>query len=232
MYTVRLEPGTGKVLGPPEKLVDRYEGFNYWPSYSKDGKYLAYCSQQDDTGYDRGGNALCILNLETGEEQVFFREFRRLGFDLIRNPHWSPDNRSIVLNGSKINGSGGIYRIDIQTRNIIQIVQGDAVFMAGPAISIDAKTLLYQRHDKKNNRVQFVTRNIESGDEKVICTISGNEDPLFPELSPDGKWLCYPSRDIFYLMPHAGGEPRKVFEIKGQVFFNRLAVKESFRKTI
>ena len=112
VYTVRLEPGTGKVLGAPEKLVDRYEGFNYWPSYSTDGKRLAYCSQRDDTGYARGGSALCILSLETGEVLDFPREFRRLGFDLIARSHWSPDDRSIVVNGSKNDGSGGIYWIN------------------------------------------------------------------------------------------------------------------------
>jgi len=215
VYTVRLGAGTSKVLGPPEKLVDRNEGFNYWPSYSPDGKYLAYCSQRDDTGYVMGGNALCILNLETGQVQDFFREFRRLGFNAMARPHWSPDNRSIVFNGGK-DGSGGIYRVDIQTGDIIPVVQGGTDFTAGPAISIDAKALLYQRRNKKSNLIQFVTRNIESGDEKIIYTFSGAEDPLFPEISPDGKWLCYPSRDVFYVMPPSGGEPRKIFEITGQ----------------
>jgi Tol biopolymer transport system component len=211
VYTVRLEPATGKVLGPPEKLVERYEGFNYWPSYSTDGKYLAYY-----TGYVRGGNALCILNQETGEVQDFSPEFRRLGFDLSTRPHWSPDDRSIAVYSSKIDGSAGIYRIDIQTGDIIPVVEGGTDFKAGPVISIDANTLLYQRRDKKSNRVQFVTRNIQNGNEKIIYTFSGSENPLFPERSPNGKWLCYLSNDVFYIMAPTGEEPRKIYEITGQ----------------
>jgi len=214
VYTIRLEPGTGKVIGSPAKLIDQYEGFNRLPRYSHDGKHLAYCSQRGNRR--SGGSVLCIRALETGKEQDFPSEFRRLGIDTVARPQWSADDQSIVVSGYQNQVNGGIYRINIQSGNVTPIVQEGEDFRVGLAIWNDAKVLLYQRHDKKNNRVQFVTRNTESGSEKIIYTFSESENPLFPELSHDGRWLCYLSNKVFYLMNPAGGEPRPIFEITGQ----------------
>lgn len=41
VYEVRIDPQTGKILGPAEKAVLQYEGHNAYPDYSPDGKLLA-----------------------------------------------------------------------------------------------------------------------------------------------------------------------------------------------
>ena len=101
VYITDLDPTTGKVTGPPKKAIERFEGGNFTPSYSPDGKYLAYVSRRGNSPYPTNvGNALCIRSLETGQERAFLQGDLAAGAPIIAGPRWSPDGRFIVFGGS------------------------------------------------------------------------------------------------------------------------------------
>lgn len=97
IYVADLDPKTGNVIGSPRKAIKHYEGGNYTPSYSPDGKYLAYISKRGSDPYPTAGNTLCIRSLETGQEREFYREIWRLGLRYIDGSYWTSDGRFILF---------------------------------------------------------------------------------------------------------------------------------------
>jgi len=217
IYTVRLDPTSGKVLGPPEKIINRFEGFNFMPSYSPDGKYLAYCSWRGGKPSPTHGNVLCIHSMETGADQEFSKELRNLGVTSISRPRWAPHGKSIVIYGYANTGAyGGIYVVNLQMDAVTEVLQSVNDVRVAPAEwSSDGKSIIFFRFDKRNSSYDLVTRNLETGSEKTLCELPESANPDLA-ISPDFQRLCILTRDrgkrSFRIMNAAGGEPRKLHE--------------------
>ncbi len=218
IYTVSLDPATGKVLGSPEKIIDRFEGFNFMPSYSPDGKWLAYSSWRGGKPSLTHGNVLCIHSIETGEDQEFSKELKNLGITLISRPRWAPDGKSILIYGyaKPAGGSGGIYVVDLKTRAVTEVLySGDDVRVGAAEWSSDGKSIVFFRFDKRKSRRHLVMRNLETGSEKTLYELP---ESAFSDLqvSPDFQRLCILTGDhgqfAFWIMKAAGEEPRKLRE--------------------
>lgn len=219
IYTVRLDPVTGKVLGQPEKIIDRFEGFNFTPSYSPDGRYLAYSSYRGGkTSFLTMGNVLCISSVETGEEREFSKELRNLLVNSIRRPRWAPDGKSILIYGyaKPAGGSGGIYLVNLQTRAVKEVLySGDDSRLGAAEWSSDGMSIVFFRFDKRKSRCHLVMRSLETGNEKTLYELPESARPDL-QVSPNFQQLCILARDdgelAFWIMKAAGGEPRKLHE--------------------
>jgi Tol biopolymer transport system component len=218
IYTVRLDPTTGKVLGPPEKIIDRFEGFNFMPSYSPDGKYLAYCSWRGGKPSPTHGNVLCIHSMETGEDQEFSKELKNLGVTSISKPRWAPDGKSILIYGYAKPAVpwGGIYVVNLHTRAITEVLySGDDVRVTAAGWSSDGKSIIFFRFDKKESLYHLVTRNLETGSEKTLYELPESANPYW-EVSPDFQRLCILTQDrgqrALWIMKATGREPLKLHE--------------------
>jgi Tol biopolymer transport system component len=191
VYVVKLDPATGNVLVPPQKLVKRFEGSNHGPAYSPDGNYLAYVSKRIEGLASAGtgwGDTLCVRSLETGEEREYQREMIRAGARGFSRPSWSPDGRSVLLFGRDSGGRYGIFHINLKTGKALNVLrQGEDLFVA-PAGWRDERNFLYGRVDEKNNRGEIRLRNLDSGDEKVLYSVSPAVNGALA-VSPDRRWL-------------------------------------------
>jgi len=165
------------------------EGLAVFPSWSPDGKWLAYAS--DESGnmdiWKRpveGGKAIQITNSPYNEIQ----------------PAWSPDGRTIAFS-SDLEG-GGIFLIPSEggAPHAITDADGHTVTGANPTWSPDGKTIAYDWHGD----IYLIPY---SGGKPQLL-VSGTSATPYMVWSPDGKKLIYWNRtkgDI-YVFPTENGK--------------------------
>jgi Tol biopolymer transport system component len=203
IYVARLDPSTGRIVGSPENITQRFEGLCGTPAFSPDGKNLAYaCSSAPISGFN-GRNILRIRSLETGKDREFSTEFSKIFY-----PRWLPDGRFLLISGHNDQGQG-IYKVDTQTWEM------KLLFRNTPEgePSRDGKGLFYARRETENNLCRILFRNFEKGEEKELYRGS-SADSFNVSLSPDGKWLAFLNRTnprILRIIPTDGGPPRELF---------------------
>jgi Tol biopolymer transport system component len=216
VYIADLDPTTGVVTGPPRKAIEQFEGGNFSPSYSPDGKYLAYMSRRGNSPYPTNvGNALCIRSLDTGQERVLYREIWRLGLRYIGGPRWSPDGRFITFGGSGDVSVSSSYRIDLQSGEITLILHcGPDEGLTGTAYGPDGKHF-YGRRNSKTGDLQIIVQDLRSGEVRERYRLVG-ESRIDIALSPDGRWLSFinsgwgATRSL-RIMPASGGDVREIW---------------------
>jgi Tol biopolymer transport system component len=213
VYVARLDPQTGRFMGRPEKVTQRYEGLCSEQGYSPDGKNLAFaCSSGPIEGY-RGRNILRIRSLETGKDREFLTEFGSIHF-----PCWFSDNRFLLITGIEENGMG-IYKMDTHTGDMKLLLREARVNLLGNEPSPDGKGFFYTLRNREKNLCRILFRNIETGEERELYRAPMAESFLI-RLSPDGRWLAFTNRTfqrILRVIPADGGEVRELarFELLG-----------------
>ncbi len=203
IYTTILDPAMGKIIEPPMKLALPYEGYNYSPTWSPDGKYLAYTSLR---GHMNSRHVLCIYSVETGKIRELWPQSN------FSYPRWSHDGSSIIVKATVGGGSQGIHRIDVQTGDVAPLIQkraGEYVYSA--QISPDGNAVFYVHGDDTTKLCQILVRDLETGKEKELYRAFSDE--LFVSLSRDGRWLALINRAkkrILKVISTAGGEAREL----------------------
>jgi len=185
IYVATVDFQTGKQLGSAQLPVQRFVGANSQPSYSPDGKQLAYLSARDRSPSTsrQATPVLVIHSLESGES----RDLRPNLVQFDRHS-WSPDSRSIVVRGLDKKGRRGIFRIEARTGEVSPLVMSENAWT--PLLSRDGKTLFYLHLDGATAGI--TARDVGSGNEREVLSASsagmGAAQSFFaPCLSPDGS---------------------------------------------
>lgn len=93
-------------------------GYDLNPTFSPDGKWLAWESMEQD-GYESDKNRLYIMNIETGEKKDLSKNFDQNAEGL----SWSADSKSIYFT-SCWHATTQIYNVNLETNEIKQITKG------------------------------------------------------------------------------------------------------------
>jgi len=216
IYSIEIDSDSGKILSPPTKATQRYEGSNSSPAYSADGNYLAYISKRG-LG-PRSRNVLCIHEMKTGKEREINLKANRLNY-----PRWSPDGCFISVEArDDSNTTDCIYRIDVQTDALDQIVLPEpGTVIYSHRWSKDGKSIFYTGSDpdakgptfSRSSRI-FV-HDIARYQDTVL---SGSPtDAKDIDISPDGQWLVLLNRDekrLLRIIPTSGGESRDIYSFE------------------
>ena len=222
LFVASVDFDTGKVLTPPAKAVERFEGTNSKPSWSPDGKRLAYFSRRIIQGWS-ARRFLVIRSVESGEEREFFRpDLNGMLGGRFAVPRWSPDGDSVVV-GARAPTSGSdlyaLYVLDVETGATERVIEDElGIAHAPPEWSPDGKRIYYLRPDLTDPMRPLVVQDLESGSKTVLY--SGQVGYL--ALSPDGRRLAFHEQVGTYsestyrlmVMPASGGEPRELFRSK------------------
>lgn len=106
--------------GKTTNLTEGMMGYDTHPTFSPDGKQLAWCSMERD-GYESDLIRLFVLNLSSPEKKTWLTE----GFECnVESPTWSNDGKSIYF-VSCVKALSDIYNIDITTRKIKKVTDGE-----------------------------------------------------------------------------------------------------------
>ena len=193
-----IDVEAGKLLGPPVGFPDGFVEGAGNPTWSPDGRYLAYTVTCNN-------GCLAIRSVATGQ-------VRRLAPTLIVvGAHvWSRDGRSLLARGRDVEGSAGIFRIDVQSGAATAVIPDDRL---GPIAgwSPDRTKVYVNRSDG------VVERDLASGSERVVHREAGGVRAA--QISPDGQYVFLVARydpstgSSLLIVPVAGGQPRELFRI-------------------
>ncbi|MGI9065086.1 MAG: tetratricopeptide repeat protein, partial [Pyrinomonadaceae bacterium] len=213
IYTAQVDFVTGKVLSPPAPVAHRFVGSNSSAVWSADGKRLAYTSQRTPIPGDFG-KVLVIRAMDTGKERehsLSMRNFNPLG--------WSPDGKSILVNGRDKDDRQGIHMINPETGEVTLLIAspGAGVNIQWATWSSDFKQVYYLAPDANDRKIiRLLAHELKSGRENEIYRVVMPVSISALSASPDGKWLALRWIDgsskvaAVKVLPAAGGEPREV----------------------
>lgn len=154
------------------------------------------------------GSDLEILDLATGGREVVHHEGGS-----IQAPNWTPDGKSLIYNGS-----GRLFRFDLETKKPTPIDTGTATANNNDhVLSFDGRQIGISNHTPELGGKSIVyTLPIEGGTPRQITQRGPS---YFHSWSPDAKWLLFTGErdgnlDI-YKIPSEGGEEIRLTDSDG-----------------
>ena len=186
---------------PARRLTTQNQHFEHYPSFSPDGRWVAYTTWDDqELGSLRirsyVGTEERTLNAQPGHflEPAFSHDskmlvYRKAGGGYIRSPLWSTNK--------------GIYLYDLEANSTQRISRSGR----GAHFNHDSTRVFFLDHGKKNARI-LKSVDLDGGAPRQHATSQRATDF---RVSPDGKWLLFREGFHAYLTPMSeGGEKLKI----------------------
>ena len=212
IFSTSIDPASGKVLEEPDRLTDS-ELMASWPTWSRDGRYIAYYETAES-----GGPLLCVADSD-GRNKRTLGQVKAITGDGTNT--WHPDNEHIFYPGREADPDkpgeilAGIYSISIRTGQR-KLVYHDPEFRGGMHLSPDGKHLALISGDAKTPQLYIV--DTDGKNRRQLATSDGAiSKPIF---TPDGREIIYTlfasgegekHRLSIMAVPIEGGESREVY---------------------
>jgi Tol biopolymer transport system component len=194
-----LLPGGGGPAGP-EELLNPGHVRNLYPSFSPDGRRIAF-------GDNRlGDQEVWILDLATRLRERLRLPQANLGANL---PFWSPDGRQLAVTRLRPDGDNSLWTAAVDGSTAEEVVPAKPILRGAP-FSPDGRNLLYVYN--KDGFLQLFTVDVASKQEhQFTFSASDKYDPIW---SPDGHWCVYSSNQGGYVqiwrIAAAGGQEQRL----------------------
>jgi Tol biopolymer transport system component len=180
VYLASVDFASGRTLLSPTRPVSRYVGSQRSPTFSPDGRTLAYLSVRRGL---ESGNYLVLQSLADGTTREI-----RLSVNPLLMVSWTPDGTAILGIGKHAAMGGAAYRIDVTTGETSVLLAESVAF---PQFSPDATKLYFVRPASKPP-LELVERDLASGTERVLLR---NPAAMSPRISPDGTRIAVVIQD-------------------------------------
>ena len=151
--------------GEVKNLTDGMTGYDKAPVFSPDGSKMAWLSMER-AGFEADKDRLFILDLAT-EQKTYMTP----NFDYsVSNIQWTPDGNSMYMI-SGVNATYQIYRMDVATKEIKPITQGNHDYhsvaiagntLIGDKVSITKPAEIYSidPNNGSENEISFINKDI------------------------------------------------------------------------
>ncbi len=196
LWTRSRNPETGEI-GEARRLTTQDDHFEFYPSWSRDGRWIVYTTWHDD---DLG--AVRIAPASGGEGRKLTPD---PGFYL--EPAFSPDGGTVVYRKSRSGGilsplwskDPGLYRIDAGGESApVRFSRSGS----NPHFGTDSERVYFtapQRWDRQLLR----SLPLSSAGEAEPRDHAGSKVATEMRVSPDGRWLAFAERFDAHVVPFA-----------------------------
>ena len=134
------------VNAPLKEGLDYNLGYDTNPSFSANGKYIAWQSMERD-GYESDRNRLCVYELETGKKTYFTEQFD----SNVDAYTWAPDNKTLYFVGTW-HGTTHVYSTNLKGQ-VKKITDGQYDYTD---VALCGKKLLCGRQSMKEAKEYFL----------------------------------------------------------------------------
>jgi dipeptidyl aminopeptidase/acylaminoacyl peptidase len=175
LFTVAVTGGT------PKNITENLATDNM-PTYSRDGKYIAYRSMKRP-GFEADKQILTLFERSTGKRKLLTESFDRSVSDYI----WSPDSKVLYFT-SDDKGNHPIYKVNIESSTVDMILERG--YHSHLDITPDGKTLVFTK-DAMNAPGELYRMDVDG---KNLKKITGVNDERVAKLAMNpAESFWYPS---------------------------------------
>ena len=181
--------------GTPRRISDRFVGSSAAPTWSPDGRKLAFVVDRVRGGIYQPSEVTYVVANTDGTQQ---REFNTifLDGDFSRTVRWFPDAGSLLLAQSNLSPRNREFRrLDLQTGKIQTLFTAVASNNLNTMISPDGAAIYYAAADVGDRKIkQLIRRNLATGEETSMYETKGSSGPAALHglsNSPDQKQIAY-----------------------------------------
>ncbi|HVR43834.1 MAG TPA: amidohydrolase family protein [Thermoanaerobaculia bacterium] len=177
--------------GTPRRLTRQNEHFEYYPSFSRDGRSIVYVSWDDE-----GLGAIRVVPARGGEGRVVTRQAGHYV-----EPAFTPDGRRIVYRASSGGGlrsrlhsrDRGLYSISASGGEPVRIVERGFL----PHFGSEADRVYFMTFGEEDKR-ELRSIELDGSDERTHAT---SEAATEFRVSPDGRWIAFTERFNAWIVP-------------------------------
>ncbi len=178
--------------GEPRRLTEQDTHFEYYPSFSRDGRHVVYVSWDDEAL-----GAVRIVSAAGGEGRAVTPAPGHYV-----EPVLSPDGSTIVyrkagggsLTSPMWSGDQGVYQISIESGTPTRITRKGRRPQFGTAG--DRVYLIHASQDGEKDKHELFSIDLDGSDERTEAT---SENAVEYAISPDGQWLAFVERFNAYV---------------------------------
>ncbi len=187
--------------GETRNLTEGMMGYDTAPSFSPDGKYLAWLSMEHD-GYESDRNRLFLLDCHTAVKQDITADWDYT----IDEFAWSPDGKSIFFIAPK-DGVIPVFSIDVASKAITKLTDEVADFTTLAPVASDRLVTMSHSMLRPNELMLISLKGKKKA--PVVSRLTDINGPIFAQLdmptvekrlvpTTDGKnmttWVVYPPK--------------------------------------
>ena len=191
--------------GEPVCLTKENKAWDGTPTYSPDGKYIAYRLQQVP-GYESDRFRLAIYDRAAKKSTILTEKFD----NWVDDYKWAPDSKSIYFLG-EVKGAQPLYKLDIAKQTISPVIAGKAI----SEFDIDNKGMVYYTYSTTGKPSALYRQQMKKW--SGVPVASGKEQQItFLNQKLEDEVDIRPSESIW--VDGAGGDKVQVFIVKPHDF--------------